>query len=395
MVMTREQQALNLGLAGVSCSIAQTAVQPCETAMVRQQLVAYGGHKLSFLNTLRSIAANEGLRGLYRGIEAGLLREMSYSTLRFGLYEPLRDAMNDNAAANAAAFGEDMAGAVRVAKRAFAGCAAGGIASAIASPTDLLKVRAQSDMTLPIPGLGHFVRKVAAQPSGPVRPFYEGVSATISRAVVLGATKMVTYNEVKDLLKRSPAHAEPSRQPAAWQLAVGPLSYGWREAHDWRAFGHDAPPSTEGRLGLVFATSVAAGLAITITTSPITNARTHMMAKPGGRARLFFGKGHGPLGPGGDGVGGMLALTFPYRAHARQAPSRGCPRRWHMWGRNTALGATFVASRRSGRGEPKSRRGSGLSACATCARPFAQALAVLRLTLPFPHCRPPGFSLRH
>ena len=163
--------------------------------MVRQQLGAKN-LKTSFVGTLRGIFRQEGLRGCYRGIEAALLREMSYSTLRFGLYEPLRDAMEDTPEKNASVFGEDWAGVVRVAKRALAGCTAGGIASAIASPTDLLKIRAQSDLTLPVPSLVHHVRLIASQPGGPVKPFYEGVSATISRAVVLGATKMVTYNEV-------------------------------------------------------------------------------------------------------------------------------------------------------------------------------------------------------
>ena len=55
------------------------------------------------------------------GITAAILREMSYSTLRFGMYEPIRDAINDKPEANSALLGEDMAGFVRVGKRMFAG----------------------------------------------------------------------------------------------------------------------------------------------------------------------------------------------------------------------------------------------------------------------------------
>ena len=55
------------------------------------------------------------------GMTAAILREMSYSTLRFGLYEPIRDALDDKPETNAALFGEEMAGVVRIAKRMFAG----------------------------------------------------------------------------------------------------------------------------------------------------------------------------------------------------------------------------------------------------------------------------------
>jgi hypothetical protein len=35
------------------------------------------------------------------------------------------------------------------------------------------QVRAQSDMTIPVPSLMHYVRTIAAQPGGPIMPFYE------------------------------------------------------------------------------------------------------------------------------------------------------------------------------------------------------------------------------
>jgi len=383
MVMTMEQQVLNLGLVGVSCACAQSTVQPCETAMVRQQLLK-SGTKTNLVSALTGIVQAEGVRGLYRGIEAALLREMSYSALRFGLYEPIRDAMDDTHAANARVAGEDWAGTVRFAKRAFAGSVAGGIASAIASPTDLLKIRAQSDLTQPIPGIAHFVRKIAAQPGGPIKPFYEGVSATISRAVVLGATKMVTYNEVKDALKKSPGAPDPAKRPAAWQRIV-PGSCGWSEVQDWKVFGHAGPPSTAGQLGLVFITSFAAGLAITITTSPLTNARTHMMANPGVHKGLipalyYVGKEYVVFGT--QATRALLARSShaarrpldPFLENLRlillSSPSLTTPCR--LFGvasvvtPGTDRGATFGASRRSGRASAHSHWCSS-SAGSSCA----------------------------
>jgi hypothetical protein len=39
---------------------------------------------------MRKIIKEEKLRGLYKGLSAALLREGSYSTLRLGLYEPIK-----------------------------------------------------------------------------------------------------------------------------------------------------------------------------------------------------------------------------------------------------------------------------------------------------------------
>ena len=76
------------------------------------------------------IGKEEGLRrGIYKGIEASCMREASYSTLRLGLYEPIKRLFGDNKAIWT--------------KFAAAGLS-GAIGSALANPADLLKTRAQA-----------------------------------------------------------------------------------------------------------------------------------------------------------------------------------------------------------------------------------------------------------
>lgn len=155
------------------------------------------------------------------------------------------------------------------------------------------------DTTVPIPNLAHYVRAISSSPGGPIKPFYEGVSATITRAVVLGATKMTVYNELKDSLKKSVTCPDPAGRPSALQMYI-PFSHGWKDS-DYKHFGHASGPSLTERLLLIFNTSIAAGLAITITTSPFTNARTHMMSSPGAyrslpHALASIGMQQGPLG---------------------------------------------------------------------------------------------------
>ena len=168
-VLTRDEVLLNLGLSGIACSIAQSMVMPFETTMVRQQL-ASNAERQGFFASLRTIIRSEGSRSLYRGIEAAILREMSYSTLRFGLYEPFRNFMNDDDAANAAVAGPQWASAVRIMKRMVSGCTAGGIASAIASPTDLIKVSGISILIT----LSFLVSFTKIAPPGPGNERYAG-----------------------------------------------------------------------------------------------------------------------------------------------------------------------------------------------------------------------------
>mmetsp|Transcript_30319 Transcript_30319/g.96756 ORF Transcript_30319/g.96756 Transcript_30319/m.96756 type:complete len:347 (-) Transcript_30319:98-1138(-) len=277
--LTPSQKITNFGLTGVACSCAQLFVHPVETIMVRQQLTPKGEAVPSMPVMFSRIFKAEGVSGLYRGISAGILRECSYSTIRFGLYEPIRDVLNDNPKANRALLGDDLEGAVRIGKRVLAGCSAGGLASALASPTDLIKISMQRCETLPVPSIFKYIRDIAGRPGGPIMPFYEGVSATVSRAVVLGATKMAVYNEIKDALKAVPDHPDPALRAGAWQRFV-PGAHSWRDT-DYARYGHESAPTAAERLGLVFNTAFAAGLAITITTSPFTNARTHIMSHPG------------------------------------------------------------------------------------------------------------------
>ena len=84
--LTSAQMGLNFGLVGMSCTTAQFTVHSTQTTMVRQQLASMRGEaKLGLWQQYLSIFRGEGARGLYRGFSAAATREMSYSSLRFGL----------------------------------------------------------------------------------------------------------------------------------------------------------------------------------------------------------------------------------------------------------------------------------------------------------------------
>lgn len=84
--------------------------------------------------TFVHIVKTDGIRGLYSGISASLLRQLTYSTARFGIYEEMKQRA-----------GPDPSFPVLIAMACTSGFA-GGIAGNFA---DVLNVRMQHDAALP------------------------------------------------------------------------------------------------------------------------------------------------------------------------------------------------------------------------------------------------------
>lgn len=83
------------------------------------------------------ISRQEGVRALYSGIGPAVLRQSTYGTIKFGTYYTLKHIANSNGWLIDEYGNENVLGNM--------GCAivAGAISSAIANPTDVLKVRMQ------------------------------------------------------------------------------------------------------------------------------------------------------------------------------------------------------------------------------------------------------------
>lgn len=83
------------------------------------------------------ISRQEGARALYSGIGPAVLRQSTYGTIKFGTYYTLKHIANSNGWLIDEYGNENVLGNM--------GCAivAGAISSAIANPTDVLKVRMQ------------------------------------------------------------------------------------------------------------------------------------------------------------------------------------------------------------------------------------------------------------
>ena len=111
------------------------------------------------------------------------MREASYSSLRIGLYEPMKVLV-----------GADQPDASFL-KKFLAGALAGGIGSCAGNPFDVLKTRMMAYEGTEQMGVGHFAREVYN--SQGMGGFYRGVQANVMRACVLNATKMGMYDICK------------------------------------------------------------------------------------------------------------------------------------------------------------------------------------------------------
>ncbi len=175
---------------------------PVDVVKTRLQMDGSGGSAKLYngsMDCASKLVKSEGPTSLFKGLPPALVRQSTYGSLRYGLYGPIKNSLGIKA-------GEK----VPLWKKIVAGGGAGAIASAVANPTDLIKVRLQTDgMTkdaegkyLPkrFNGMVHAFMTVVKEEG--VLALWTGVGPTVGRATALAAAELATYDEVKvQLLK--------------------------------------------------------------------------------------------------------------------------------------------------------------------------------------------------
>ncbi|XP_013111774.1 mitochondrial uncoupling protein Bmcp [Stomoxys calcitrans] len=183
---------------GVASIIAEFGTFPIDTTKTRLQIqgqkidntfsqLRYRGMTDAFIK----ISREEGLRALYSGIWPAVLRQATYGTIKFGTYYTLKSIANENGL-----LVDPDTGTERVWGNILCAAAAGAISSAIANPTDVLKVRMQ------VHGKGsqhqslwacfHEIYKYEG-----VRGLWRGVGPTAQRAVVIASVELPVYDFCK------------------------------------------------------------------------------------------------------------------------------------------------------------------------------------------------------
>lgn len=180
-------------LGGAAASIAVCFTHPLDLTKVRMQ---NSPQKASTFGLLRSALVNEGVRGLYIGISASVMRQMTYSLTRFAAYEEIKHMVTPHYA------GSDAVPVwVKIGAAGLAG-AAGGLAG---NPADVILVRMTSDMYRPVDqrfayrgALDGIVRAVKDEG---VSSLMRGLTPNVVRAILMNASQLASYDFFKEVLE--------------------------------------------------------------------------------------------------------------------------------------------------------------------------------------------------
>ncbi|KAL1139344.1 hypothetical protein AAG570_006328 [Ranatra chinensis] len=155
---------------------------------------AMKAHKTSF-HAFKNIWRNEGLNALYKGFSANLARQVAYTMTRLGLFQILLDKFSENKTNGG------------IGAQIGAGLVAGGIASTIATPTDVSLIRMTVDGRLPPNERRNYKNVLDAiyrigKHEG-VTKLWTGVRPTVARAMLGNVTQLVPYVQVKQYFLRN------------------------------------------------------------------------------------------------------------------------------------------------------------------------------------------------
>ncbi|KAE8620474.1 hypothetical protein XENTR_v10010267 [Xenopus tropicalis] len=181
------------GLAGMGATV---FVQPLDLVKNRMQLSGEGAktkeYKTSF-HAVGSILRNEGLRGIYTGLSAGLLRQATYTTTRLGIYTILFEKFTkaDGTPPN-------------FLMKAAIGMTAGATGAFVGTPAEVALIRMTADGRMPVDQrrgyTNVFNALVRMSREEGITTLWRGCVPTMARAVVVNAAQLASYSQSKQFL---------------------------------------------------------------------------------------------------------------------------------------------------------------------------------------------------
>lgn len=191
--------AVKILSAGTAGCVADLVTFPLDTAKVRLQIqgeskaISRSKRYKGVFGTIFTIVRSEGPRSLYSGLVAGLHRQMSFASVRIGLYDSMKQ------------FYTRGSGDVGIGTRILAGSTTGAMAVAFAQPTDVVKVRFQAQVRLPDSGAVKRYNgtidayRTIARDEG-FKGLWKGCLPNITRNAIVNCSELVTYDIIKELI---------------------------------------------------------------------------------------------------------------------------------------------------------------------------------------------------
>ncbi|KAK7921170.1 hypothetical protein PG985_009192 [Apiospora marii] len=197
---------------GSASAMAACVTHPLDLVKVRLQLRS-GDAPKNMTGTIGYIIRNERIIGLYSGLSASLLRQITYSTVRFGIYEELKQryAPKDKKPSLPLLIGLST----------FSGFL-GGISG---NAADVTNVRMQQDRALAPEQRRHYKHGLDGmfrmlRDEGP-KSWFRGVWPNSVRAALMNASQLASYDTFKGLLIQNTPMGDTTTTHFASSLLAG------------------------------------------------------------------------------------------------------------------------------------------------------------------------------
>ncbi|KAI5956999.1 DIC1 [Candida jiufengensis] len=188
---------------GAASMAACLVTHPLDLAKVRLQTASKPGQSL--IGMLYHIITKDGITKIYSGLTASLLRQATYSTTRFGIYEYLKELYINKTHNQKPTTG------VLLPMSMIAG-ALGGL---VGNPSDVVNIRMQNDSTLPINQRRNYknafdgIYQIIKNEN--ISSLFRGLSPNLVRGILMTASQVVTYDIAKTQLIDK-FHMDPSKK---------------------------------------------------------------------------------------------------------------------------------------------------------------------------------------
>ena len=205
---------------GAAC-LASAAIHPIDVAKVRLQLYATqnpGLAKPSFVGMLSDMVRTSGVRSIYVGLDASLMRQASYGTARIGLNRSFADK------ALSWYGGSSLPFYLKVAS----GMASGAVAVCLGTPMDLALVRLQADSMKPVSerrnyrGVVDALARISKEEG--VFAMWKGVFPNILRGMAMNVGQLAIYDQAKETMTKVFGDADSKSPSMATKLACAAIS---------------------------------------------------------------------------------------------------------------------------------------------------------------------------
>lgn len=198
-----------LGSAGAAC-----CTHPLDLLKVHLQTQQDG--KIGIVRQTANIIKADGVLALYNGLSASLVRQLTYSTTRFAIYEMAKQ--------NVAPNGETVPFTQRLLMAAGAG-ACGGF---VGTPGDMVNVRMQNDMKLPADQRRNYKHAIdgmirVAKEEG-LAKLFNGANWATMRAVLMTIGQLCFYDQIKQTLLETPYFSDNLATHFTSSLGAGAIA---------------------------------------------------------------------------------------------------------------------------------------------------------------------------